>query len=317
MINWNGKIALLKRWCGIIFGKNRVAVQQGVGKFYSKDTIRGYYNDLTVKVNDKTLKDAKGVPINIVVGNKKVYFPISIFQYALGCWDMYIETKNPQYKDDFFIQCKWILENQESDGSWNCFGPIGYKNLTVSSMGQGQAISVLLRAYILTDEVVWKNAAKKAIEFMMKPVEHGGTLRIKGNQYILEEYADVEGKKKGVLNGWIFSLFGVYDYLKIEKDEHIEGIYHRSLNTLEVALGQYDMGFWSYYDMTGRIASPAYHELHSALLTALADLTDSKIFKETAHKWKIYTKNPIYKVVAIIAKAIQKLQESSEGIIIQ
>lgn len=317
MINLDGKIALMKRWCGIIFGKNRVAVQQGIGKFYSKDTIEGYYNDLTVKVNDKTLRDIEGVPINIVVGNKKTHFPISIFQYALGCWDMYIETKDSQYRNSFLVQCKWILENQKADGSWNCFGPIGYKNLTVSSMGQGQAISVLLRAYILTDEVVWKNAAKKAIEFMIKPVENGGTLRIKDDQYIFEEYADVEGKKKGVLNGWIFSLFGVYDYLKLEKEEHIRDIYQRSLNTLESALRQYDMNFWSYYDMTGRIASPAYHELHIALLTVLADLTGNKTFKETAHKWKIYTNNPIYKTAAIVAKAIQKLHESSEGIIIQ
>ena len=69
--------------------------------------------------------------------------------------------------------------------------------------------------------------------------------------------------------------------------------------------------------MSGHLASPAYHDLHIALLTVLYDITGESIFIETADKWKKYTNNKLYMGFAIIKKAIQKLKESPEGIIIQ
>lgn len=77
------------------------------------------------------------------------------------------------------------------------------------------------------------------------------------------------------------------------------------------------MGYWSYYDKTGRVASPAYHDLHLALLKVLSDLTDDELFLQTAQKWKKYANKQINRVRAIFRKAIQKFKESPEGIIIQ
>lgn len=316
-MNLDGKIALLKRWFGILLGKNRVAIQQTRGKYYSKYEIAGYYNDLTGKVCEDTLLDTYGIPINIIEGNRKVYFPISIFQYALGVWDLYIESKDESYKRKFMTQCDWIVQNQQDDGSWNCFGPIGYEKLTVSSMGQGEAISVLARAYKLTGEEKWKKAAIEAMNFMIRPIEAGGTLRAEGNEIFFEEYADLEGIKKSVLNGWIFSLFGVYDFLKLEKDKTIQEIYEKSLKTLKNSLQYYDIGYWSYYDLTGRIASPAYHKLHIALLHTLADITDDNTFSTVADKWEKYSNSRCKKMLAILGKIFQKFNESTEGIIIK
>lgn len=316
-MGWSGKITLIKRWIGIISGKNRVAVHQKKGKYYSKEKIAGYYNDLTGKVNEKTLLDSNGIPVNLIEGNRTVYFPISIFQYALGVWDLYMETQNEEYKTHFLVLCEWIVENQRKDGSWNCFGPIGYEKMTVSSMGQGEAISVLVRAYQLNSEKKWIKAAKEAIYFMIRPLEEGGTLRISGTDYCFEEYADLEGTKQGVLNGWIFSLYGVYDFLKLVNDEKIHEIYTKSVDTLKRQLENYDMSYWSYYDKTGRIASPAYHELHVELLSVLSDITNEAFFEEIAKRWKQYQNSSFNKWRAIFKKALQKLGESSEGIIVQ
>ena len=212
-----GKIALIKRWSNILLNKNCVAVLQGEGKIYSKETISGYYNDLTGKVSSNTLLDDNGIAVNIISNNKKVYFPISIFQYALGLWDLYLLTNKNEYLNNFLKQCEWIRDHQLENGSWNCFGPIGYKVYTVSSMGQGEAISVLLRAYQNTHEKKWLDSAKKALEFMVIPVHQGGTLFKEGDDYVFEEYPGND-EKRSVLNGWIFSLFGIYDYLKLIKE---------------------------------------------------------------------------------------------------
>ena len=311
-----GKIALIKRWSNILLNKNCVAVRQGEGKIYSKENISGYYNDLTGKVNSNTLLDDTGITINIISNNKKVYFPISIFQYALGLWDLYLVTNNKEYLNNFLKQCEWIRSNQLKNGSWNCFGPIGYKTYTVSSMGQGEAISVLLRAYQNTNEKKWLDSAKKALDFMIIPVHQGGTLLIEGNDYIFEEYPG-DNEKRSVLNGWIFSLFGIYDYLKIFEDDKANSIYMESIQTLKRHLQDYDLGYWSYYDKNGRIASPAYHNLHIALLKTLSNITDDKYFNNIAIKWNEYEKNTYYRLFAMSKKLIQKLKEPTEGIIIQ
>ena len=311
-----GKIALLKRWTKILSNKNCVAIRQGEGKIYSKEKILGYYNDLTGKINSNTLLDDNGVVINIIANNKKVYFPISIFQYALGLWDLYLLTNKNNYLTSFFKQCDWIIKNQLDNGSWNCFGPIGYKNYTVSSMGQGEAISVLLRAYQNTHDTKWLGSAKKALECMLIPVQQGGTLLIEGEDYFFEEYPG-DNEKRSVLNGWIFSLFGIYDYLKIIEDEKVKDIYRRSLKTLKLHLQDYDLGYWSNYDKSGRIASPAYHNLHIAMLNTISDITNDDYFNKIAIKWSKYNQNTYYRIYAITKKFFQKLRENPEGIIVQ
>lgn len=312
-----GRIALFKRWAGIISGNNRVAIEQGEGKYYSKDKIEGYYNDLTGKVNDKTLLDSNGIPINIIEGNKKVYFPISIFQYALGLWDLNLSEYNDDRQNHFIRLCNWIIENQDDNGSWNCFEPIGYSKYTVSSMGQGEAISVLLRAYKLSNDEKYINASKRAMEFMVKEIKEGGTLLIDGNNHYLEEYPSEDGEKLTVLNGWIFSLFGMYDYLTVSDDEKIRDIFNKNIDTMKRHLVDYDLGYWSLYDRSGRIASPAYHKLHIALLMSLSDLTGEMYFKQVALKWQQYSQNKSKRLYAIAKKGLQKLGESPEGIIIQ
>ncbi len=314
----SGKLALVKRWIGIILGKNRVAVEQGQGKLYKKESIAGYYNDLTGKVNEKTLLDKNGITINLIEGNQLVYFPISIFQYALGLYDLYLEHDDADIKAAFLKQSEWIVDNQRPDGSWDCFGPIGYHQYSVSSMGQGEAISALARAYILTHDDRWSISIQNAMHFMMKSVKDGGTVLEIGADAYFEEYPDIQGEKRSVLNGWIFSLFGLYDYLILYPNaEEVGKLYWKSVETLKRHLNDYDMGYWSFYDKSGRVASPAYHDLHIALLKVLADLTEEQYFETVADKWERYANKPINRIRAITRKTIQKLKEKPEGIIIQ
>jgi hypothetical protein len=312
-----GKITLLKRWTGIVLGKNRVAVEQGEGKLYSKTDIKGYYNDLTGKVHDKTITDENGCVQNIIQGGQKVYFPISIFQYALGCWDLYLESSSPEMRKAFLTQCDWIIKDQRGDGSWNCFEPIGYTTYSVSSMGQGEAISVLLRAYTLTGDEKWLNSAKKAVEFMKVEVKDGGVLLKDGEDVSLEEYPALDSKRVGVLNGWIFSLFGLYDYVLLTGDSDIKELFDKSVETLIKNKSDYDMGFWSYYDRSKSIASPAYHDLHIALLNVLSDITGRGELREFAQKLEKYKKSSFNRLRAVIKKARQKIGESPEGIVVQ
>lgn len=303
------KINLLKRWMTMLSGKSVFHVEQKVGQIYSKQNIEGYYNDLTGKVLGETLLDNQQIPINKTANEKLVYFPITIFQYALGAYDLYLLTNEKSYKDKFLNIVSWMLTKQNEDGSWNCFDQLGdTKHGPFSAMCQGEGASVLSRAYILTQDEKCYDAAIKAIEFMLIDIKDGGTTTYQGEDIIFQEY--VCEKNTSVLNGWIFAIFGLYDITKMSNDLKYFQLLEKSLDTLVRKLSEYDTGEWSNYDLQGTIASPAYHDLHIQQLEVLYELFSKKEFAMVSLKWKKYQNSKVLKTKAFIRKAIQKLFNS-------
>lgn len=309
------KIAMMKRWAKILSGKTEVAVEQGEGETYKVGKISGYYNDLTGKVSPNTLLDEDGVPVSLVAGGVKAYFPIAIFQYGLGRYDLsLIDSESSDNHLASLRACAdWALSTQRADGSWDAFGPIGSEKYSVSSMAQGEGCSMLLRAWIAFGEERYKAAALKAADFMLIDMSEGGVCCCEGDELFLEEYP--QWPRRSVMNGWIFSLFGLYDASLV--DERFVEPFGRSAATLASHLSDYDSGYWTYYDLEKRIASPAYHALHIAQLKALAELTSNRVFSNQAFEYECYQENSAYQRKAIIRKAMQKLTEKSDAVVIQ
>lgn len=306
-------MTMFKRWAKILSGKTAVAVEQGPGKYFSTTEIAGYYNDFTGKVSPNTLLDKSGIPLTVIAGGDKTHFPTAIFQYALGCYDLYLGNTDKQMLDRFMKCAAWALDTQRTDGSWDAFGAIGSMRYDISSMAQGEGASVLLRAYSQTDDGRYLRAAKQAIDFMLQPFEKGGPAFYIGDDLFLEEYPQIP--HRSVLNGWIFSAFGIYDLSLI--DTSYKAIFDKTTQTLSTYLSQYDAGFWSYYDLEKRMASPAYHKLHIALLQVLAQLTGNGVFLRTAQKFAGYQTKPNNRLMAVIIKIVQKLTEKSDAVVIQ
>ena len=82
------KLVMLHRWVSILFGKTAVSLPQGIGKAYSLTEVKGFYNDLTLKVGSGTDLDPEGIPISLLGENQHAYFPIAIFQYGLANYDL-------------------------------------------------------------------------------------------------------------------------------------------------------------------------------------------------------------------------------------
>ena len=279
-------------------------VEQDVGKAYALDRIRGYYNDLTGKViKDKDIIEIK-IPLFQTPHNDRVEFPITIFQYGLGAYDLYILEKKDIYLEKFKVCVKWALENQKEDGSWNAFYFI-YPDAPYSCMAQGEGASLLIRAYVAFGDDVYLKAAEKAINFMITPIEQGGTARYTANEITFLECTD----KPEVLNGWIFSLFGLFDYFIISQNNEIKDIFDRSVSTLINHLNEFDTGYWSKYDNGKMIASPFYHKLHISLLKVIYKMTGEKVFMEFSEKWTNYSNRLINRTRAFITKAFQKVLE--------
>lgn len=289
----------------MLTGKSISHVNQGVGKIYSKSDIKGYYNDLTEKVTKDENFEKMILPIHTSKEGEEVEFSIEIFQYGLGAYDLYLLEKKRVYLEKFKQAIDWAIKNQLENGAWITFAH-RHPEAPFSAMAQGEGISLLLRGYKEFGEEKYLNSAHKAISFMLLPLEKGGTTLYKENDEIfLKEYTH----KPIVLNGWIFAIFGLYDYVKITKNERVDFVLKYTLNTLKKNLKYFDNGYWSKYDIENMITSPFYHKLHIAQLEVLFEITNDQIFKEYAIKWENYRNKWLNRNKAFIVKALQKLTE--------
>lgn len=296
----------IKKWYKMLNGSSLQHVNQGIGKCYSKNEIKGYYNDLTEKIKDEQILDDKGIPLLKVDNGNNIYFPIMIFQYGLGAYDKYLlsDKKDKKMLEKVISCAMWALKNQELNGAIKNF-EYKYPKNPYSSMAQGELVSLLLRTYLETKDIVYKESAIKAINFMILDIKNGGTTEYIGEKIYFLEYTHLPV----VLNGWIFSLFGIFDYLLLTKDKIVQQIYNHSLYTLEKELYKFDNEYWSMYNSENIIASPFYHKLHISQLYVLYDLTGIKKFKEYAIKWDGYLNKKYNKNKAFFIKVFQKILE--------
>lgn len=292
----------IKKWYKMMTGQSISHVNQGVGTCYSKTEVAGYYNDLTEKVT----KDAPHilVPKYHVDTGEEIYFSIGIFQYGLAAYDLFLTTGEEIYRRKLLACADWAAENQQPDGGWDTFT---FENPAhpYSSMAQGEGISMLLRAHIASKDEKYLNAAHKAKDFMVKPISEGGTTQYCGEDVYFYECTH----DPLILNGWIFSLWGLYDYYKYTGDGDVEKLLAATLNSLEKKLPEFDIRYWSKYEDGKRICSPFYHKLHIAQLTAMYDLFGDPVYKEYADKWDAYQNSFWKPKIAFIKKALQKIFE--------
>lgn len=286
----------------MIIGKSISHVNQGVGTCYSKNEVMGYYNDLTEKVT----KDDSNilVPKYRVDTGKEIFFSIGIFQYGLASYDLFLTTHDVRYKEKLIACANWAIDNQQDDGGWNTFS---YENEEhpYSSMAQGEGISMLIRAHIVTGDEKYILAMHKAKDFMLKSISDGGTTKYQeGEVYLYECTHDPL-----ILNGWIFSIWGLYDYNKYIGDDRVHQVLIATLNSLKKKLPEFDIKYWSKYEDGTRICSPFYHKLHVSQLTVMYDLFGDEIYKEYADKWDKYQKAFWNPKIAFLKKAFQKIFE--------
>lgn len=194
---------------------------------------------------------------------------------------------------------------QDDEGRWNNFSHY-CPDTPYGAMAQGEGASLLVRAYIHTHDQQYLDAAKKAIDFMLLPLEDGGTTKYEGDDAFLMEYTF----KGVVMNGFIFAWWGLYDYVLAtgDKGKYKEAL-ERTQNTLINILPQFENSYWSMYSFDGLIASPFYHNLHVAQMQAMYQLTGESIFDEYAKRWAREQKNPFCKGLAFVKKSIQKILE--------
>jgi len=287
----------------------------------SKNEISQYYMPFRKKAEYNSFFDKNGVPLLNYRGNiGKQYNPIAIAQYGLGNSNLYKQTGNEIFKQKAIVQADWMVDNliKNKKGipvwmhkfDWNYVEKL--KAPWYSGLAQGQGISLLIRIYKLTKDKKYRDTAEKAFLSIKTEVADGGvTFTDKDENIWIEEYL-VETPTH-VLNGFMWALFGVYDYLLLSEEKEVKRLFDRFVETLIKNLTQYDLGYWSLYDLSNdglrNIASHFYHRLHIVQLNIMYYLTSINTFKEYADKWDRYWNNTVCKYKALIKKGLFKIKK--------
>lgn len=313
LVRWSH---LFLRWAKVLAGQSYYHQPQHLGRAFHPEKLAGYFNDLMGKTRWAGHTDEEGIPVNILAGGRRVYFATTVVQKALGHWDKLVLTHGERDKEEFLKLCYWLLARQDEHGGWPVWRELGlFLASPYSAMTQGECISALVRAWKLTGNPEFAEGARQAFDLMGKPLEGGGPAIIVGESLFLEEAPTIP--RSSILNGWIFALFGLYDYWLAFNHGKAQHLFRRSLNTLKRHLHQYDTGYWSYYDAQGHLASPFYHDLHIHQLSALAMVDKDWILTECRDRWIGYQRRWSSRIRALGLKAMQKLHDPGEVMIVR
>jgi heparosan-N-sulfate-glucuronate 5-epimerase len=221
------------------------------------------------------------------------YTPVTIAEYALGAWALHRRSSKPELRDCFMRQANWLVAALRTDmgfGVWVhdfAFPHYGLVSPWVSAMAQGLGISVLVRASQLTEDPVYREAATSAFAAFAHGITEGGVSCEENGYLWLEEYPT--DPPCHVLNGFIFALLGVLDFLRATGSDEAMELWYAGIRTIRENLPRYEMACWSRYDLLSRqIAAPYYHQVHVDQLRILASLTGDPVFDDFNRRWQGY-----------------------------
>jgi hypothetical protein len=225
--------------------------------------------------------------------------PQDVFEFGLDQHARWRRLGDERARERFLTQAQWAGTKQRKLGGVRGSYAIphecarygtraGYR----SAAAQGLGISLLLRAYEETQEIVYLERAVDASVPLTADVREGGVLWRSGPDVFFE---GVGSSAPGhILNSWIFALWGLFELIHTAKIPRLDRLYEQSLATLEKYLPCYDTGSWTYESLLAapsgfrRYASLREHMLHVAQLNVLLSMTKNELFAVVAERWRQY-----------------------------
>ncbi|HEX6140766.1 MAG TPA: cell wall-binding repeat-containing protein [Candidatus Limnocylindria bacterium] len=247
--------------------------------------------------------DADGIPMTEYDGVPH-YNAVQVSQYGLAHFERWLSTGDEADRETFLRMADWLVSAQEVNGLWLYHFPFGGQPLPWwSGMAQGQAVSLLARAYQETRNAVYLKSASLSTATMRRTISDAGAAAFAGG-YWIEEF--LPPYSKHTLNGFIFSIHGLDEWVSLTGDATVAAWEREALATLSAWLPRFDTGSWSYYNQgpppgsnaAGTTASMKYHLVVVVQLRHLWLAKGDLAFRTYALKFAAYAANPPWASVA-------------------
>lgn len=278
-----------------------------------------YYMVFSEKASYAGPFDSSGIPQLDYHGHIGVqHNPIAIAQYGLGNYNLWRRERDPARQRKFFLVADWLCSHLEQNARglavWNHHFDWEYRDTLkapwYSALAQGQGISALVRAHKESGNSRYLDTARRAFASFQHSMGEGGVaFTDESGDLWFEEY--IVSPPTHILNGFIWALWGVYDFFLATNDVSARHLFSRGIRTLLHNLDRYDLGFWSLYEQSGTrlpmVASAFYHQLHIVQLRIMHRLTGEAKFAEVAERWYGYAQNRSHRTRALCYKSAFKL----------
>lgn len=259
-----------------------------------------YNNSATFTLAVDYPTDDRGV-IMFPYHDKNYYNPVVIIQKSLYFLNGYKQTKDQAYLDRVKIFSDKLIElSEEKSGAMYFPYRFDYiihedeldnneimKAPWYSGMAQGQALSLYTRLYQITDDQKYLTDAEKIFKSLKK--NPGSdlpqvTMVDKDGYYWIEEYP--MSSPDHTLNGFIFAIYGLYDYNSLKKDTASESIFLDAVRTVKRYIVDYrNPNDISSYCLKHRHKSLKYHIIHIEQLKMLSRMTGDTFFSDMANNF--------------------------------
>jgi heparosan-N-sulfate-glucuronate 5-epimerase len=239
-------------------------------------------------------KDSRGIPLRDFgppLGAR--YLPSRIAAYGLGHWNRWLREKRTDNAEEFRRAADWFL-NAHRDGRYeHDFAVAGLPSGWISCIAQGEAVSVLTRAFRQTQDVAYVDAARNAVAWLVRSEASGGLRSsLPDGSPFLEEYPG--SQYRHVLNGCLYAAVGISDLLQIDDcaDAELAEFFVALTSGIARNLHNWDVGGWSAYDyalqpgVARNLNTMTYQLLQVALLDYLADVSGDERLRDTSTRWR-------------------------------
>jgi hypothetical protein len=253
-----------------------------VGTAYETSRVSGYYVDFRSKTRSHAASDSDRL------------LPAALSQLALGWWERRLAGET-RALDEFLRVCALLVDRGSAVGTelrWPMHVASPKYHIVpgaCSALAQGQAASVLIRAYVATSDDRYAEWAYRAVSPLLTE-RPSDLVSITALGPVLEELPTIPASH--ILNGWISALWGIRDVHLGVGDDRARRAFHAGVEALRLHLPAYDVGWWSRYSLYPHVledlAKPIYHRYHIAQLRVMHTLTGAPEFQETAARWASY-----------------------------
>ncbi len=233
--------------------------------------------------------DINGIPIGRIDANPKHYNPLFSCYYGLVSYNAYLHTNEQENIDKFLLQVDFLNQYgiENPSGFWLPY----YEDLPkfqlkapwFAGITQALAISVFIRAFIKTNQKIYRQRAMQLFQTFFLSVENGGFLKHTPEGFSwIEEYPSKNPTY--VLNGFVFNLIALVEYYKvIDESIEVKERLNACFKSFFYSLHHYVFGMFTKYSRKNMAFSNIeYQGLYVFLFLHLYRLTGKPAFREMA-----------------------------------
>ncbi|NLH10440.1 MAG: hypothetical protein GX464_03730 [Holophagae bacterium] len=173
----------------------------------------------------------------------------------------------------------------------------------LSAMSQGEAMSVLCRAWQATGEEEYRVGALACLGPFRRSVEDRGVIgRFSASGSVWFEELTTKPLHH-ILNGMVYAIWGLQDLASATGNLEAFELSEMGVQAIETEIGRFDLGWWSSYWVPepGGVCYPAsamYHSLHICQLRALGWVHGRTKILAAADRFRSYASRPLNRLRA-------------------